>query len=92
MEQAAERPSGEICHRCLQPISPKAQTCPNCGERHTRTRGVPIFIGVMCLLALIFVVYIMFTVIRNADIDSAPPDQTDQSAPQQPEKPPPLNP
>ncbi|MGA2271760.1 MAG: hypothetical protein ABSH44_25135 [Bryobacteraceae bacterium] len=46
----------------------------------------------MCLLALIFVVYIMFTVIRNADIDSAPPDQTDQSAPQQPEKPPPLNP
>jgi hypothetical protein len=41
---------------------------------------------------VVFVAIIMFKVIRNSDIDSAPADQTEQSAPKQPEKPPPFNP
>jgi hypothetical protein len=90
MEETAER-AGEICHRCLQPIATNAQRCPNCGERHARTRRIPIFIGVLCLLALVFVFIIMMRTIRESDIESAPPEQTDQSAPQ-PDKPPPLNP
>jgi hypothetical protein len=92
MEESAERRSGEICHRCLQPIAPSAQRCPNCGERHTRTNRLPIFIGILGLLALVFVAIIMIQVVRNSDIDSAPPDQTEESAPQEPEKPPPFNP
>jgi hypothetical protein len=92
MEKAAGQPSGETCHRCLQPIAPSARRCPNCGELHTRTHRVPIFIGILGLLALVFVAIIMVKVIRNSDIDSAPPDQTEESAPQQPEKLPPFNP
>jgi hypothetical protein len=93
MEKAAERPSGEVCHRCLQPIAPSAQTCPNCGERHSPTRRFPIFVGILGLLALVFVAIIMIQVIQNNDIDTSAPDQTDeQSAPQTPDRPPPLNP
>jgi hypothetical protein len=91
MEKAAERPSGEICHRCLQPIAPSARRCPNCGERLSPANRVPIFLGILGLLALIFVAIVMVKVIRSPDIDSAPPGQAEQSAPQQPDRPPPLN-
>jgi len=93
MEKAAQHSSGEVCHRCLQPIDPSAQRCPNCGERHSPSRRLPILFGILGLLALIFVVFVMVTVIQNNDIDTAPPDQPDeQSAPQTPDRPPPLNP
>ena len=82
MEEAAERRSGEICHRCLQPIAPNAQRCRNCGERHSPANRIPIFLGVLGLLALAFVAMVMLKVLRNADIDSAPPAQTEESTPQ----------
>ena len=92
MEQAVGQPSGEVCHRCLQPIAPHAQRCPNCGERHSPTNRLPILIGVLGLLALVFVGFVMAKVIQNSDADSAAPNQTEQSAPQTPDRPPPLNP
>jgi hypothetical protein len=92
MENAAGQPVGEICHRCLQPIAANARRCPNCGEPHSPTNRVAIFIGVLGLLALVFVAVIMLRMARNSDIDSAPPAQTNQSAPQQPGSSPPFNP
>ena len=91
MEKAAERPSGEICHRCLQPIAPSARRCPNCGERLSPANRVPIFLGILGLLALVFVAIVMITVSRNSDIGSATPNQTEQGAQRQPDSPPPLN-
>ncbi|HMD70511.1 MAG TPA: hypothetical protein VKF41_04170 [Bryobacteraceae bacterium] len=92
MEKVAGSPTGEICHRCLQPVAPSAQRCPHCGERHVSTRRLPILIGILCLLALVFVGVIMIQVIWNNDIDTAPPDQpAGQSAPKTPDRPPPLN-
>ena len=90
MEKVAGQPSGEICHRCLQPIAPRARVCRNCGERHS-PNSLPIFIGVLGLLALVFVAILMVKVIRNSDLDTAPADPTEESAPQTPDKPPPLN-
>ena len=84
MENAAERPAGEVCHRCLQPIAPSAQRCPNCGERHTRPHYLPIFLGILGLLALVFIVIVMVKAVQESDTDSAPPDPTAQSAPQTP--------
>jgi hypothetical protein len=92
MENAAGQPSGEVCDRCLQPIAPSARRCPNCGERHSPANRLPILLEILGLLALIFVAVIMFKVMRSSDIDSAPSDQTEQSAPQQPDRPPPFNP
>jgi ribosomal protein L32 len=91
MEKAVERQSGEVCHRCLQPVAPSAQRCPNCGERHARTHHLPLLIGILGVLALIFVAIIMVKVIQNTDLESTPSDDTEQSTPQQPEKPPPFN-
>jgi hypothetical protein len=93
MEKAAGQPSGEVCYRCLQPIARSAPRCLNCGERHSSANRLPIIIGILGLLALAFVAFIMIQVIQNNDIDTAPPDQPDeQSAPQTPDRPPPLNP
>jgi hypothetical protein len=92
MENAAERPAGEVCHRCLQPIAPSAQRCPNCGERHFPTNRLPIFLGVLGLLVLVLAAIAMFKLMRNSGVNPAPTDQTEQSAPQQPDKPPPFNP
>ena len=91
MEKAAERPSGEICHRCLQPIALSARRCPTCGERLSPANRIPIFLGILGLLALAFVAIVMFSVIRSTDTGSAPPDQTEQGAQQPPNSPPPLN-
>ena len=91
MEKVAVRPSGEICHRCLQPIAPNAQRCRNCGERHSPANRLHILLGVLGLLALAFVAIVMFSVIRSTDTGSAPPAQTEESTPKTPDKPP-LNP
>ena len=91
MEKAAERPSGEICHRCLQPIALSARRCPNCGERLSPANRIPIFLGILGLLALVFVAIVIITVSRNSDIGSATPNQTEQGAQRQPDSPPPLN-
>lgn len=60
-------------------------------------------IGVLGMVALVFVIVVMFKVVQNVDVESAPPDpQTDESSlsdskPQasaeqaKPDKPPPLN-
>jgi hypothetical protein len=89
MEEAARQPSGEVCHRCLQPIAPRAKRCTNCGERHSPTNRLPILFGILSLLALVFVGLVMVRVVQNSDADSAPPVQTEQSTP---DIPPPLNP
>ena len=91
MENATGQPLAEVCHRCLQPIAANARRCPNCGEPHSSTNRLTIFIGVLGLLALVFVAVIMLRMARNSDIDSAPPNQTEQGAQQQPDSPPPLN-
>ena len=92
MENAAERPPGEICHRCLQPIAPNAQRCRNCGERHSPANRLPIFLGVLGLLLLAFVAIVMLKVIRNSDTDSAPSARAGESTPQTPGGKSPLNP
>jgi hypothetical protein len=92
MENATGQPLGEICHRCLQPIAANARRCPKCGEPHSSTNRLAIFIGALGLLALVFVAVIMLRMARNSDIDSAPPAQTDQSAPQQSGSSAPFNP
>jgi hypothetical protein len=91
MEEAAGQPSVEVCHRCLQPVAANAQRCPKCGERRTPANRLLMLIGILGLLVLVFVAVIMVTASRNSAINSTPPDQTEQSAPQQPDKPPPLN-
>jgi hypothetical protein len=48
--------------------------------------------GILGLLVLVSLAIVMFKLVRNSGIGSTPADQTEQSAPQQPDKPPPFNP
>ena len=72
---------GEICHRCLQPVPASAAQCPNCGERLQRVRYIPFLLGIGGLLALMFVVALMIKVVRDNDIENAPPQGQSQEQP-----------
>jgi predicted nucleic acid-binding Zn ribbon protein len=65
----------EICTRCTQPVPPDAAVCPHCSMPRTRAQPFTISIGIVGLLALIFVLLIVITAIRETDIVSAPPAQ-----------------
>jgi len=78
----------------MQPVRHDAIKCTHCGMPRTRTRRLTLALGIAGLVALIFVIILMVKVIRNADIEAAPPDNPDAEqsrAPSQPDKPPPLN-
>ena len=48
----------------MQPFPPHAKRCPNCLTPRPLGRGVPIFLGVASLIALILFVYAMLAVVR----------------------------
>lgn len=73
MEAGVSRSSLEICVRCMQPVPPDALVCPHCSMPRTRTQPFAISIGIVGLLALIFVLMIVITAIRESDLVTAPP-------------------
>jgi len=70
----------------MQPLPDDAKRCPNCRTPRPGGRGLPIFLGVASLLALIFLVYVMVDAMHHEEQDN--PDAATQS---QPDKTPPLN-
>jgi hypothetical protein len=69
----------------MQPLPENAKRCPNCRTPRPRGRGVPIFLGIAGLIALILFVYAMVAVMRYEE------SQGSDSSTSQPEKTPPLN-
>jgi hypothetical protein len=77
MSQTAGGSSGAVrCLRCMQPLPENAKRCPNCRTPRPRGRGVPIFLGVASLIALIVLVYAMVEVVRYEESQGA--DTTSQ--------------
>jgi len=70
----------------MQPLPNNAKRCPNCRTPRPGGPGLPIFLGVASLVALIFLVYMMVDAMRQEEQNN--PDSTTQS---QPDKRPPLN-
>jgi len=86
--------AGDICPRCHMAVASDSQDCPNCGERGNSTRRFPIYIGIVGLLALMFVAFVMVRAIRREDAAAARiVNRQDAPSPgaSQPDKPPPLN-
>jgi len=79
----------EICPRCRLGIKKDVRRCPHCGERLSATSKLPIYVGIIGLLALLFVAYLMIQTIEQSD-QNADDDQTAQQ-PATPDKPPPSN-
>ncbi len=63
----------EICPRCRATFEFGGQRCPGCGERIVSTRRVSLYLGIVGILALIFIVLIMVTVIKQEDDASKAP-------------------
>lgn len=88
--------NGPVCHRCLQPVGPKATRCRNCGTPvGPKPLSMSIVVGVLALLALLFVCWMMVKSIREEDIMNAPEDTTQsqltQPSPAPANQPTPLN-
>jgi hypothetical protein len=105
--QVTGKPSGELCHRCKQPISFQDSRCPNCGDRlNGMARNLTLWIGIGGVGAILFVVLLMWLVVYNEDVLKAPVPVDEATAqtdilpetskdtgkePPKPEKAPPLN-
>ena len=85
-------PKAERCPRCLQPVPPRVSRCPGCRQPVQSLRSFPLVIGAACLMALLFVVLLMYRMMRNEDAANAPAPVDEVTAEQQrlfPDPPPP---
>ena len=77
-------PTGQ-CPRCLQPVPASLLRCPRCGNQvPTGLRKISLYIGVIGLLALVFVIGLMVVVIRDEEFMNTPAESAepaDQSPP-----------
>jgi hypothetical protein len=83
----------DVWPRCELAIKVDALRCTHCGERLSATSKFPLYVGLVGLLALLFVAFMMVKTIRRSDLNADAPLPSDQqvSQPAQPDKPLPLN-
>jgi hypothetical protein len=85
-------PKAERCPRCLQPVPPRASRCPGCRQPVHSLRSLTLVIGAVGLMALLFVVLLMYRMMSNEDAAHAPAPVDEAAAEQQklfPDPPPP---
>lgn len=71
----------DICARCGQLVAPKNNRCPRCGSPMTlRTNRLPWVLGVITLLAVVFVLFLAWKGLQNSDDEDAPQTSTEQVA------------
>ena len=75
-------PKADRCPRCVQILPPKASRCPDCGQPIHSTRWLPFAIGIAGLLALLFVMLVLYRMAKNEEAANAPVP-VDENAPQQ---------
>jgi len=79
--------STKKCHRCLQPVPPRARRCPHCGDMLKRELpNVSIFLGVLGIIVLIGIGLLLYFL--PADDDSGPSNTPQQQSAPAPKKPP----
>jgi hypothetical protein len=82
-EAVAElNPASDKCSRCLQPVPVAAKRCPQCGQPISKARRL-IFMSVAAagVLALLFMLVVMYRVVYLADMQHAPTLEDDQAVP-----------
>jgi len=72
-QNAPEPASGERCTRCLQPVASGMRRCGNCGHPVPRgAKSLTLLIGAGGVGALLFLVLLMWLVVRKEDQQNAP--------------------
>src|SRR4051794_38850605 len=71
----------EKCARCLQPIASDSVRCTHCGQPiHNPRRLIFLMVAAAGVLAVIFMLVIMYRVVYLADLEEAGPVESEQSA------------
>jgi hypothetical protein len=78
-------PNAEHCPRCLQVLPPKASRCPDCGQpiHFHSLRLLPFAVGIAGLLALVFVMFVMYRMAKNEEAARAPVPVDDNASQQE---------
>jgi predicted nucleic acid-binding Zn ribbon protein len=80
--------SAKKCHRCLQPVPPRAQRCPHCGDMLKRELPrVSIFLGVLGVIVLLGIGLVLYFMPPEQSDAGGKPQQQSTPAPKKP----PLN-
>lgn len=66
MDQPQTKIDADICHRCLQPVPPKAARCPRCGEPLHRSSNVRVVLGVLGLVLFLAIALVAFRLMHSA--------------------------
>lgn len=63
----------------MQPVPQDAAVCRHCSMPRQRSQPFTISIGIVGVLALVFVLLVAITAIRETNISAAPPAQDQQA-------------
>ena len=79
----------DVCHRCLEPVPPKAARCPRCGEPLRKSVSIRLMLGLFGLLMFVVIVAFAVRLMQTSGAPPAPADDNQQQVPGAPDKPPP---
>jgi|SRR5215471_6802124 len=87
MGTSQQRPattSSNLCPRCKQAVTFQDKRCPGCGQPLAGfTRHLTLWIGIGGVGAILFVVMLMWLVVRNDDLVKAPIPVDEETAARQ---------
>lgn len=86
MEQVIEQKRAvERCIRCYEPVPVNAARCPHCRQPLSNAkRFVPMIVGAAGVLALLFLLVMMYRVVYLTDLEHAKPLEDEQSVARDP--------
>jgi uncharacterized paraquat-inducible protein A len=88
MDEPQSRIRADVCHRCLEPVPPKAARCPRCGEPIHKPANFRKILAVFGLLMFVVVAVVAFRLMQTSSPPSTDAQQQKDASP--PEKKPVL--
>jgi hypothetical protein len=94
MDELATEKRPAVCHRCLEPVPPKAERCPHCGDPLPKAVNMPLLLSGFGLLLVILVAFFALRLMNSGGTAPPPPpddpmQQSDQLQTQPHPNPPP---
>ena len=89
MELTRTQNPAEVCHRCLEPVPPKAPRCPRCGEPIHKSANIRVILGVFGLVMFLAVALVAFRLMQSSPGHPVVTDDQEQRQAGAPATPPP---
>jgi len=89
MDEPQPRNRADVCHRCLEPVPPKASRCPRSGEPVHKSANIRMILAAFGLLMFLVVAAVAFRLMQSGTAPEPANVEQRQRHPGEPEKPPP---